>query len=69
MLVHATNLLGRIKPPGIGFTSCISGLRRKMTSRLKEECNLIVGPQDLIANDRRHGYCFMEWISVRATPD
>ena len=46
-------------------TGCVRWLRGKIAARLKEECGLIVHRGDVIANDRRHGYCFNEWIEVR----
>jgi len=46
-------------------TGCIRRLRGTIAKRLKEECGLIVGQGDVIANDCRHGYCFNEWIEVR----
>lgn len=53
-------------PGGIGtVTGCIRTIRRNAAERLKEQLNLIVGIDDVIANDGVHGYCLREWITVR----
>ncbi len=45
-------------------TGCIRRLRQNIIRRLREQLGIVVGMDDVITNDRRHGYCLRDWIEV-----
>ncbi len=46
-------------------TGAVRRLRASITARLKQELGLVAGKEDVIANDRKYGYCLREWITVK----
>ena len=50
-------------------TECLKRIRQNIAKRLRDELGLVVGNQDVIANDRRHGYWPKEWIVVCCVAD
>jgi len=45
-------------------TGCIRRLRQNIIRRLREQLGIVVGMDDVITNDRRHGYCLRDWVEV-----
>ncbi len=53
-------------PGGINtVTGCVRWLRGSIAQRLAEELGVLFNQNDVIVNDRRHGYCLAEWITTR----